>query len=223
MYKIPIIKGGNILAILLIFIVSSGILSANENTLLPKKNSSGLLINQHKHSSDFKLSDIKVEAINITKLLSELENNKLIVVEKKVVSNSWGHVKEVIDIILPPLTVIVAFFGIWLGYRQYKFTIFTRDWAELMKYLLKNAKYMDESKTSTYKTSYIDNELIEYEIIARLCIAYLDDMWFMNSKKRFENWFKGSVILFSGRHKAWLKDNKDSYDEDFYNYIITKI
>ena len=223
-------KGSSLLLFLIIIFVNTNYLFANEKTSLPNKINCDASVNQITESSDFKLNDIeagmsqqKIWMDNIVKLLKQLESNKLILVEKEVEPNSWLDRKKIIDVILPPVTVLVAFAGIWFGYRQYKFIIFTRDWAELVKYLQERPQFMDESKTSTYRTSYNGDEAIEYELVARLCIAYLDDMWFMKSKRRFKNWFRGSIILFAGRHKAWLKDNKDSYDIEFYDHIIDKL
>jgi hypothetical protein len=60
-------------------------------------------------------------------------------------------------------------------------------------------------------------------MIARLCIGYLDDLYFLRSKREIQRWFCGSIRLFAGRHKEWLKDNKDSYDPQFYNFILRQL
>ena len=41
--------------------------------------------------------------------------------------------------------------------------------------------------------------------------------------KKINNWFAGTIPLLVGRHYQWFKDNKDSYDKKFIEYVEKKL
>ncbi len=104
--------------------------------------------------------------------------------------------------------------------RQWRWTYFTKEWSTLMQLLKDDATFMDAERTATYKTSFSGDDRMKYDMIARLCIGYLDDLYFLGSEKEMTTWFRGSMRLFGGTHRAWLEDNQDSYDAGFYQFII---
>lgn len=113
--------------------------------------------------------------------------------------------------------------GLLWGLRSWRLTYFTKEWSNLVQFLQKEARFMDPEKTKDYKSKFLDEDAVKYEMIARLCIGYLDDLYFLRSEREIQRWFRGSIRLFAGRHKAWLKDNRDSYDPGFYTFILRQL
>ena len=116
-------------------------------------------------------------------------------------------------------TLTVGIFTLRNTIRQWRWTFFTKEWSSLMQMLSNQAEFMDPVKTASYKTAFTADQQQKYDIIARLCIGYLDDLWFLGSEKEMLTWFRGSMRLFGGTHRAWLRDNRLSYDERFYTFL----
>lgn len=125
------------------------------------------------------------------------------------------------------LSALVALAVLLWQVRQWRLTFYTRDWTNLIKFLHANAEYMNPEKTRNYKEEFKGPDAIKYELVARLCIAYLDDMYFIGPKRIVRTWMKesmkGSVKLLCGRHRAWMEDNKQSYDKSFYDLIMQEL
>jgi hypothetical protein len=121
------------------------------------------------------------------------------------------------------LAVIVAIFTFRGNVRQWRWSYFTKEWSTLMQLLIDQAQFMDTTKTANYKTEFTADELTKYDIVARLCIGYLDDLYFLRSEKEMSSWFRGSMRLFAGTHRAWLSDNQSSYDPRFYQFICKQV
>jgi hypothetical protein len=107
--------------------------------------------------------------------------------------------------------------------RQWRWTYFTKEWSTLMHLIKDEAQFMDAAKTANYKTEFTSAERMKYEMIARLCVGYLDDLYFLGSEKEMTTWFRGSMRLFGGTHRAWLDDNKSSYALGFYEFISKEL
>lgn len=122
-----------------------------------------------------------------------------------------------------PVGILVAFVAAFIGVRSWKWTYFTKEWSALMQFIQPQARFMDPSLTAQYKTHFTGDDAMKYEMIARLCIAYLDDLYFLGSKRLIRTWFRGSVKLFAGTHRTWLEDHKDSYDKGFYEFILREL
>ncbi|HJQ36792.1 MAG TPA: hypothetical protein VKB93_06620 [Thermoanaerobaculia bacterium] len=103
--------------------------------------------------------------------------------------------------------------------RQWRWTFCTKEWSTLMQMLANNARYMDPANTADYKNKFTGDEAPKYDLIARLCIGYLDDLWFLGSEQEMKTWFCGSMRLFGGTHRAWLRDHSAAYDPRFYNFL----
>lgn len=129
--------------------------------------------------------------------------------------------------IAAPLGVIVAFVAaiitVSLSVRSWKWTYFTKEWSALIQFLQPQARFMDPALTASYKTQFTGDDAMKYEMVARLCIGYLDDLYFLGSKRKIRTWFRGSVKLFAGTHRKWLEDHQDSYHKGFYNFILTEL
>ena len=128
-------------------------------------------------------------------------------------------------------TGILALIGVWLGAwlafrlgrRTWRLTHCTEEWYKLVDFLAKNAQFMEPEKTRCYVQSFQGSDAVKYEMIARRCIAFLDDMYYLGYQKELDEWYRGSIALFAGRHETWLKDNKASYDGKFYKFIEARL
>ncbi|HXH38203.1 MAG TPA: hypothetical protein VNN08_06220 [Thermoanaerobaculia bacterium] len=149
--------------------------------------------------------------------------DRVIVVQVPSPPRDWiGLVSALGAPVITLCAVIVAIFTFRGSVRQWRWTYFTKEWSTLMHLLIEQAKFMDPAKTASYRTEFRDDDAIKYDIVARLCIGYLDDLYFLRSEKEMNTWFLGSMRLFGGTHRAWLEANKSSYDQGFYEFIISK-
>jgi hypothetical protein len=127
------------------------------------------------------------------------------------------------DLIKFIVFVLALFASVWWASKEWRMRFLTKDWSDLFKYLQEQAKYMDPDTNKDYRTAYSGEEAKKYEMVARLCIGYLDDMYFLGYKRYIKKWLHGSVKVLAGTHRKWLEDHKDSYDEKFYKFILKKL
>lgn len=137
--------------------------------------------------------------------------------------DAWDYLSQ----IATPLGAVVAFVAAIItvrrSVRSWKWTYFTKEWSVLVQFLQPLAKFMDPSLTAHYATNFTGDDAMKYELIARLCIGYLDDLYFLGSEREIRTWFRGSVKLFAGTHRTWLQDHSDSYDPRFYEFILKEL
>lgn len=110
----------------------------------------------------------------------------------------------------------------WFALSRWRTQHFTKEWDGLVRFLSeeKNAQFMNPAKTKDYKNQFSDDEdLVRYEMIARLCLAFLDDMYFQRSKRKLKTWYVGSLNLLAGRHWAWYLDHPESYAPKFRQFL----
>ncbi len=119
--------------------------------------------------------------------------------------------------------VLLAFGSFYRANKRWKFNFLTDKWTELIKFLQGHSKYMNAETNRNYLTVHTGDAAKEYEMVARLCIGYLDDMYFLGYKKQFPTWFRGSIKLLAGTHRSWLERNRDSYDTEFYAFLLTQL
>ena len=121
---------------------------------------------------------------------------------------------------MPISALILAIFSArWAG-RQWRYQHITKEWGVLVQLLMNYTAYMDTKKNQQYKTAYEGDEKRKYELVARLCLSYLDDVYYLNLWHFSENWLVGSVEFLAGTHRQWLEDHKDVYSEEFYESLI---
>ena len=120
-------------------------------------------------------------------------------------------------------TVLIAFGSFLWIQKQWRWKYLTEEWSKLIQFLHQNAKYMNREKARTYAKSFTGTEAVEYELVARLSIAYLDDLYFLGYRKHIRNWFSGSVGLLAGTHRVWLDNNRESYDKGFYAFLVQEL
>lgn len=134
---------------------------------------------------------------------------------------------DYLSLITPSVGIIVGLVAAIMTVRwsilNWKRTYFTKEWSTLMQFVQPQARFMDPALTTNYKSSFVGDDAMKYEMIARLCIGYLDDLYFLGSKDEIHTWFRGSVKLLVGTHRKWLEDHHDSYDQGFYNFILSEL
>jgi hypothetical protein len=135
----------------------------------------------------------------------------------------WDYLSQLTTPAGTLIALVAAIITVSRSVRMWKWTYFTKEWSSLMQFLQPHAKFMDRSLTADYETKFAGDDLMKYEIIARLCIAYLDDLYFLGSKRYIRTWFKGSVRLFAGTHRKWLEDHEGAYDPGFYKFILGEL
>ena len=115
----------------------------------------------------------------------------------------------------------------WLAINRWRVQHFTTEWDELVRFLSQkdNANFMDPEKTRDYKNKFKGKKLIRYEMVARMCLAFLDDMFHQKylKKKKVKDWYAGSLELFAGRHWEWYSDHKDSYSLKFQTFLSENV
>jgi hypothetical protein len=65
----------------------------------------------------------------------------------------------------------------------------------------------------------VDDDLLKYQLVARLSIGYVDDLYHLSTGKYLKSWLRGSVRLFVEPHYSWFLDNRDAYEKKFVAYI----
>lgn len=134
----------------------------------------------------------------------------------------WNFIHEnheQIDILIKVLAFVVTIASLWWARKQWRLSYLTKEWSALIKHLEGNAKFMDKEKAEDYKNSFHGDDAVRYEMVARLCIGYVDDMFNLGYGGELSKWFRGSVNLLVGTHNKWFRDNKDSYDPEFVVFI----
>jgi hypothetical protein len=135
----------------------------------------------------------------------------------------WGLLEKLAG---PALGALVAIIGLIFTLRwnaqSMRLTYFTKEWSTLLQFLQQRAKFMDPDRTRDYRHEFLAAEKMEYELVARLCIGYVDDLYFLRSYQ-WHSWFRGSVKLLVGTHRAWLEDHQEYYDKEFYNFVVLEL
>jgi hypothetical protein len=113
------------------------------------------------------------------------------------------------------LALGLAAFSAWWAAKQWRLQHFTSEWGKTVQFLHTHAKFIDPATNQNYKTQFTGEELRRYELVARLSIAYVDDLYHLKMGKHLESWMKGSVQLFVKPHKIYFSDNTDAYSPEF--------
>jgi hypothetical protein len=116
--------------------------------------------------------------------------------------------------------LFLAAFSAWWAGRQWKFQHMTKEWGNLVQFLVNYTAYLDPERNRNYQTAYHGEEKLKYEIVARLCLSYMDDVYYLKLWRFHDNWLVGSVKFLAGTHCIWLKDHKDAYSQDFYDDLM---
>jgi hypothetical protein len=135
----------------------------------------------------------------------------------------WDYVSQIAAPLVSSLAFVVAIFTLRSSIRAWKWTYYTKEWSSLMQFIQPQAKFIDPALTADYKKSFVGEDAMKYEVIARLCIGYLDDLYFLGARRQLRSWFPGSLRLFAGTHRQWLEDHKDAYDKGFYDLLMREL
>jgi len=115
--------------------------------------------------------------------------------------------------------LILAAFSAWWAAKQWRLQYFTKEWASTIRFLFDNPEFLNPEKNERYKDVYEHTDRFKYELIARVSIAYVDDLYHLRTGKYLKSWLRGSVKLFVSPHIQWFRDNTDAYDRKFVEAI----
>lgn len=131
---------------------------------------------------------------------------------------------ELFSVLVPAISVVATLgVGATLARREYRQKFLSQEWSSLMRFLLDNAEYMDLERNRRYRTAYQGADAIRYELVARICIAYVDDMYFMHFARSQSDWMVGAIPLFIGTHAAWFREHPSFYAADFHTYVCREL
>jgi len=119
----------------------------------------------------------------------------------------------------PALIAITAWFGVKRAQNEYRTKFLTEEWHDLLELLLQHPEFMNTSKTADYQNNFNGDQLVEYELIARVCIDYVDDVHMLGTTEKTREWFREGVKVFVAPHKAWFNDHKDEFRPDLRSAI----
>ena len=137
--------------------------------------------------------------------------------------NFWINLADIVTALATVIALVVAVFTIRSSVKTWKWTFFTKEWSALIQCLQQHTSYMEKARADDYRRSFTGEAALGYEMTARLCIGYLDDLYFLGSRKELRSWFRGSVKLFASTHRQWLEDHRDAYDPAFYEFIMGEL
>jgi hypothetical protein len=133
-----------------------------------------------------------------------------------------GHLKSTTfkDAIVPLGALTVAVFTLRWAHRQWRLKFLTEEWTKLLQFLMKYPQYMDADSNKRYREVYSSPQMrMEYEMVARLCLSYLDDLYYLGYGEEMGSWVHGSIHFFGGTHWAWFVDHEVSYNPEFREYL----
>ena len=116
--------------------------------------------------------------------------------------DGWDYLAQIAAPLGTLVALVAAIFTLHWSVRNWKWTYFTKEWSTLMQFLQPQARFMDPALTTDYKRHFTGDDAMKYEMVARLSIGYLDDLYFLGSKREIRTWFRGSVKLFAGKQRG---------------------
>lgn len=128
--------------------------------------------------------------------------------------------KNIVDIVAPLGLLALAVVSALWAKREWRYQHITKEWGGLVQFLMSHAGYMDPQRNAEYKTAYHGEDAVRYRLVARLCLAYLDDVYHLKMWHYQKNWLVGSVQFLAGTHRAWLKDNPAAYSRQFHDKLV---
>lgn len=116
-------------------------------------------------------------------------------------------------------SVEVAEQGIKKRDEMTRYTYLADKWYEMKKEELHNPDFTDQSKTSSYKTSFKGNKLRKYESFAWICWGHAEDVYTNNYHK--DPSFEPSLKRCKQLHHSWLKESENAklFRRNFIEYI----
>lgn len=124
---------------------------------------------------------------------------------------------------IPVLIVTIAALTLRWGYRSWRLKYMTDEWNERVKFLLNYAEFMDADANASYVESFKNEKAIQYELVARFCLSYLDDLYHLGCNEELGGWISGSIELFGKRHRQWFLDHQVAYSPAFRKFLIKEL
>ena len=129
-----------------------------------------------------------------------------------------AHAGQIVGILVGLGGLLLAVVSaLWAG-RQWRLQHVTKEWAKTVQFLLDHPTFLDEQRNAQYEQEFKET-LGQYEMVARVSIGYVDDLYHLGFKESLHGWLKGSVKLFVGRHRKWFDDHPENYSAEFRQEI----
>lgn len=141
--------------------------------------------------------------------------------------NDWTDVSSVVS--------VVTIVGIFVGIYYYRNSIIWNRYRyladlyyEVLKMGFENPDFCNPEKTRNYeKEWYFDYEKHKYDVFAKMCWAYLEDIYdtslklkLLSSKKSFMKLYAPTFEQIKKIHGTWLENNKSTFPmPGFYKFI----
>ncbi len=135
----------------------------------------------------------------------------------------FGNVAQWVAALVPLLALLLAAISARWAAKQWRLQYFTKEWSNTVQFLIANSEFMNPDTNKEYRVNYKGDKLVKYELVARISIAYVDDLYYLGTGKYFENWLRGSVKVFVHPHRWWFRENSDSYAKEFVKYITDSL
>jgi hypothetical protein len=130
------------------------------------------------------------------------------------------NLKNIVDIFVALGLLTLAVISALWAKREWRYQHITKEWGSLVQFLMSHPRYMDAERNANYLSEYEGDEKIKYQLVARLCLAYLDDVYHLKMWHYKENWLIGSIQFLAGTHGAWLKANAATYSKTFHDELL---
>jgi len=136
---------------------------------------------------------------------------------------NYGNVAQWVAALIALAALILAAISARWAAKQWRLQYFTKEWAQTLQFLFANPSYLNPEKNRNYQTKYDGDEAVKYDLIARLSIGYVDDLYHLKTGKYLSSWLRGSVQVFVSPHSAWFLDHKDAYDPNFVSAMQAEL
>ena len=130
-----------------------------------------------------------------------------------------GNVAQWSAVLVALLALLLGAFSARWAAKQWRLQYFTKEWANTIQFLFANSQFMNADKNKQYREKYNGDELVKYELVARLSVGYVDDLYHLRTGRYLRSWLRGSVKVFVHPHRWWFLENSDVYNEKFVKYI----
>ena len=123
----------------------------------------------------------------------------------------------------PALLAATAWFGVKRAQNEYRTKFLTEEWHDLLELLLAHPRFMNPALTDSYVDSFSSDELVQYEMIARICIDYVDDVHMLGTTAKTREWFREGVKVFVAPHRAWFTDHASDFRVDLVDAVKSSL
>jgi len=118
-------------------------------------------------------------------------------------------------------TAILIYIHFWIKDKRINsYNVFDSLYQDILKTGLEYPEFRNPEKTKDYKSSFSENQLIQYEIYAYMCWNFCETIYDKKDKRLMRTWL---VVLEEERnlHLQWINqpENERKFKPEFLLYI----